>query len=444
MCLAFNGAAQVRRRQGRIEEARALLERALALALAHDLTRQALRTYNNVADIPLQADHLGEAVEVAQRGHQLAVARGDRVWENTLALMIATAKAGLGLWDDLALDGITVPDLQRGSILILQARVHGARGQRAALEQVLSDAEELDDVSNQEFAAAATVARAIALRALGDNRAALDAALPVAVDTAVVNEDRREAYVEAGLAALALGDEATVERLIVFVGELTPALRSPLMRAGAARFAGLLAQRRGDTATADERLVRRCATAAGDRGALCPRSGAAWSAPSCWPTSDARTTSQRWLGGDRHLRAPAARPPWLERARAVGRASSCRSAAGVACRVRGVLGLPDGITRCLFDLDGVLTQTAKVHAAAWKQTFDEYLRSARRRPASRSRSSTRATTTTSTSTACRAMTACATFLSLAGSSCPRARPTTRLTPRRSAGSATARTSSCSS
>jgi beta-phosphoglucomutase family hydrolase len=39
-----------------------------------------------------------------------------------------------------------------------------------------------------------------------------------------------------------------------------------------------------------------------------------------------------------------------------------------------VLGLPDGITACLFDLDGVLTKTAKVHAAAWKQVFDEYLR----------------------------------------------------------------------
>jgi beta-phosphoglucomutase family hydrolase len=37
------------------------------------------------------------------------------------------------------------------------------------------------------------------------------------------------------------------------------------------------------------------------------------------------------------------------------------------------LGLPDGIRACLFDLDGVLTQTAKVHAAAWKQMFDEYL-----------------------------------------------------------------------
>jgi beta-phosphoglucomutase family hydrolase len=39
-----------------------------------------------------------------------------------------------------------------------------------------------------------------------------------------------------------------------------------------------------------------------------------------------------------------------------------------------VLGLPDGITTCLFDLDGVLTQTAKVHAEAWKQMFDEFLR----------------------------------------------------------------------
>jgi beta-phosphoglucomutase family hydrolase len=35
--------------------------------------------------------------------------------------------------------------------------------------------------------------------------------------------------------------------------------------------------------------------------------------------------------------------------------------------------LPDGIVACLFDLDGVLTQTAKVHAAAWKEMFDAFL-----------------------------------------------------------------------
>jgi beta-phosphoglucomutase family hydrolase len=39
-----------------------------------------------------------------------------------------------------------------------------------------------------------------------------------------------------------------------------------------------------------------------------------------------------------------------------------------------MLGLPDGVTACLFDLDGVLTKTAVVHASAWKQMFDDYLR----------------------------------------------------------------------
>ena len=39
-----------------------------------------------------------------------------------------------------------------------------------------------------------------------------------------------------------------------------------------------------------------------------------------------------------------------------------------------MLGLPDGITALLFDMDGVLTNTATVHDRAWKQTFDEYLR----------------------------------------------------------------------
>lgn len=38
------------------------------------------------------------------------------------------------------------------------------------------------------------------------------------------------------------------------------------------------------------------------------------------------------------------------------------------------VGLPDGIRACLFDLDGVITQTAAVHEAAWKKMFDAFLR----------------------------------------------------------------------
>src|SRR5260370_10306548 len=39
-----------------------------------------------------------------------------------------------------------------------------------------------------------------------------------------------------------------------------------------------------------------------------------------------------------------------------------------------MLGLPDSTLACLFDLDGVVTKTALVHAAAWKEMFDDFLR----------------------------------------------------------------------
>jgi beta-phosphoglucomutase family hydrolase len=38
------------------------------------------------------------------------------------------------------------------------------------------------------------------------------------------------------------------------------------------------------------------------------------------------------------------------------------------------VGLPERVRACLFDLDGVLTDTASVHAAAWKEMFDDFLR----------------------------------------------------------------------
>jgi beta-phosphoglucomutase family hydrolase len=56
---------------------------------------------------------------------------------------------------------------------------------------------------------------------------------------------------------------------------------------------------------------------------------------------------------------------------------TCRGAvAGSVARVPapGSFGLPDTIRACLFDLDGVLTKTATVHFAAWKRTFDGFLR----------------------------------------------------------------------
>jgi HAD superfamily hydrolase (TIGR01509 family) len=38
-----------------------------------------------------------------------------------------------------------------------------------------------------------------------------------------------------------------------------------------------------------------------------------------------------------------------------------------------VLGLPDSASACLFDLEGVLTDSGKLHAWAWGEVFDEFL-----------------------------------------------------------------------
>jgi beta-phosphoglucomutase family hydrolase len=50
------------------------------------------------------------------------------------------------------------------------------------------------------------------------------------------------------------------------------------------------------------------------------------------------------------------------------------SHAGRAGTGAGVLGLPEAVTAGLFDLDGVLTNTAAVHDKAWTETFDAFLR----------------------------------------------------------------------
>src|SRR6476659_9346337 len=51
-------------------------------------------------------------------------------------------------------------------------------------------------------------------------------------------------------------------------------------------------------------------------------------------------------------------------------ARTCNGRSGVET----MLGLPDDVRACLFDLDGVLTDTASVHRKAWKQMFDAFLR----------------------------------------------------------------------
>src|SRR4029453_14361667 len=96
------------------------------------------------------------------------------------------------------------------------------------------------------------------------------------------------------------------------------------------------------------------------------------------PTASSRVSTPPPTRGGGPPRAPGRRsrrgPPRREDAPGTPRARSAARGAPFTFGLPRVPGRPDGITACLFDLDGVLTQSAKVHAAAWKQMFDGFLR----------------------------------------------------------------------
>src|ERR687898_1808262 len=79
--------------------------------------------------------------------------------------------------------------------------------------------------------------------------------------------------------------------------------------------------------------------------------------------------------GARRTGSPAGRLGGTGRPGGTGRRGACgRDNARDQTDGLAVIGLPDSVRACLFDLDGVLTRTATVHAAAWKEMFDGYLR----------------------------------------------------------------------
>ena len=93
----------------------------------------------------------------------------------------------------------------------------------------------------------------------------------------------------------------------------------------------------------------------------------------------------------------------------------------------------------LFDLDGVITDTANLHAASWKQMFDEYLMKRATQSRRRFRPFDITTTIGFMSMANPASTAFATFSNHAVSSCLKAARTTHRRPKLYTDSGTVRT-----
>ncbi len=226
-CEAINTKGLIMGGRGRYAEALALLECALERSLALKLHASALRAYNNLAASCQQSD-LVRAHTLARDGAALARLVGDR--RSELAAMVGQAPilVDLGRWDEAIrveadFDSTAAEDMAQTDVpreLIYALWVHLWRGDVPAATRLRDRLSFLFDRSNPEYADLSRAAEAALLRAAGDNAGALDMTRRV-VDEAGHSTD--DAYLarwildEAAEAAFALGDLATVGRLIAIV-----------------------------------------------------------------------------------------------------------------------------------------------------------------------------------------------------------------------------------
>jgi tetratricopeptide (TPR) repeat protein len=240
----------------RMQEGKALLERGLVLAREHDLQRANIRAHNNLGVLLMSVDMAAEALAQFEDGLAVVRARGDRPWELVLLPAVATALFWLGRWNEAAeicepLLNRVADDVALAEVFALFATLSAARGNLEALQGLVEPAGSAESADAQVRNMVRLGQGAVAH---GHGRAAEAFEIFREVVEIVDPQTRRHAYVGAVEAAWALDDVAAVEALITYVERLPPVEATPLMRGEAARFAGLLAARRGDPEAAQERF----------------------------------------------------------------------------------------------------------------------------------------------------------------------------------------------
>ena len=235
--------------RGRPEEAMALLRHALRLAREHDAPIAGLRASFNLAHKLQGADLYEAALREDRDGLEVARRRGDRNWEVAIFNHLCSELYLLGRWDeslatrdelgelgpdtlyyDIVANNYPAPFIliQRGESAPLSADELAARGLQPDLQNRAAQDAALGLLLLAEGRAAEALPAAEASFAYDPAHVYGKAAYPIAVE-----------------AAIELGDDDAVERLLARVRELAPGLTPPFLRAQVARFEGRLAARDG-------------------------------------------------------------------------------------------------------------------------------------------------------------------------------------------------------
>jgi tetratricopeptide (TPR) repeat protein len=265
---ALNTKSLILARRGRPEESLALLRHALELALENDLTESALRAYFNLAYLNAGRDRLDEAIELDEKGLELARRRGKRHWEQGFLGHLRADRLILGEWDGL--ESPLADPSEPWENLPWQARldfshvvisVALARGRIDEAQQMYSLFPDQPSAEVQERASHA-LGRALIARAQGRYAEALAAAEETLITDVPMGPEHpffKHGFAEALEAALALGNLERAETLLGVVRGLAPVERVPLLEAQATRFAARLATIRGESSSVDNDFKRSAA-----------------------------------------------------------------------------------------------------------------------------------------------------------------------------------------
>jgi len=233
--------------KNRNEECRALLERALTLALEHDSGLAAVRAYNNLCELTWQQDRFEEAHQFAAEGLALARKLGVRFFE----FFLVGAQLGLrlvtGQWDEAVVQGERLlvdlsddhlRDTPFGAEVLWLVELNVHRGDLDQAAKVLGDFPGDRLTEETQVRAAFAMAEAVLLHARGEYARALargEDAFGARETLGPSANPVKQGFIWAVESALSLGDLERADQILATAesfrpGEVTPSLQAQMQR----------------------------------------------------------------------------------------------------------------------------------------------------------------------------------------------------------------------
>ena len=249
--------------RGHGEEATALLQRALEIALEHDVVVEASTTYFWLSDRCFQRDAYAEALGLLDEALALVRRVGNRPQEWAVLAEQTYPLLMLGRWEEAGAVAaeFTQEQIDSGgtvlSLLQSSVEIHAQRGELDDARRALRMFSRLEHSSDRQERSSYTGARSALRRAEGSLREALaDAELTIEVGRTFggAAQSTKQGIVEALEASFALGETAKVEELLGSIEAVPLGSRSPYLDAEARRFRAKLAQDDGGFEAAADRF----------------------------------------------------------------------------------------------------------------------------------------------------------------------------------------------